>query len=193
MRSLFLLLPLLVACGHAAPPGAAPPHAPATAAPATAAPATAAPAPVAEAPRPGSTEAEKAARAFFEEEAMRKQLEEAPKAKAPPPPPPPTRSEARGKLKTKPAKGSMTVTVDSRTPAPAVGDKAELLRRVDPSLPLIGGSWLVIADTEVTGVAGSTVTLRIVAEKAQMKINGRKLDHFTPGVPIRLGWTASTD
>ena len=71
-----------------------------------------------------------------------------------------------------------------------MGDKVELLRRVDPSLPLIGGSWLVIADTEVTAVTGSTVTLRILAEKAQMKVNGRKLDHFTPGVPIRLNWTS---
>ena len=182
MRSLLLLLPLVVACGRAAP--AASP----ASAPAPPAAQKAAPAPVAEAPKAGPTEAERAARAFFEEEAMRKQLADAPKAKTPPPPPPPARNEAKGKLKTKPAKSSLTVTIESGTPA--VGDKVELLRRVDPSLPLIGGSWLVIADTEVTAVAGSTVTLRILAEKAQMKVNGKKLDHFTPGVPIRLGWTS---
>ena len=182
MRALLLLLPLIVACGHAAPaasPTPAPPPPPT---------AKVAPAPVAEAPKPGLTDAEKAARAYFEEQAMRKQLEETPRAKTPPPPPPPTRNEAKGKLKTKPAKSSLTVTIDSGTPA--VGDKVELLRRVDPSLPLIGGSWLVIADTEVAAVTGSTVTLRILAEKAQMKVNGKKLDHFTPGVPIRLNWTS---
>jgi hypothetical protein len=100
----------------------------------------------------------------------------------------PTKLEAQGKLLTKPAKSAVKVTVESAAP-PSVGDKAELMRRVDPSVPLFGGSWLVIADTEVTAVDGKTVTLKILAEKSDVKVNGKKVDHYTIGVPIRLSWS----
>ncbi len=109
--------------------------------------------------------------------------------RAPPPaaPPPPVTSEVKGKLMTKPTAGAVRVQLDGATPG--VGDHVELSRRIDPSIPLIGGSWLVIADTVVTAVSGKDVTLKIVAQKSEMKINGKPLDHYTVGVPISVKWT----
>jgi len=112
-----------------------------------------------------------------ERAASAKQAGDLEKEKSPP-------REAKGKLLTKPAKGSVKVQLESSLPS--VGDKVELLRRVDPSVPFVGGSWLVIADTEVTGLAGRTVTLKILAEKSGVQVNGRNVDHYTPGVPIVL-------
>jgi hypothetical protein len=95
--------------------------------------------------------------------------------------------DAQGKLLSKPVAGIVRVEVQGGVPA--VGAKARLSRRIDPSIPFLGGSWVVIADTEVTAVAGTTVTLKIVAQKSEMKINGKPLDHYTVGVPISLEWT----
>ncbi len=97
--------------------------------------------------------------------------------------------EAKGKLLTKPTAGM--VKVELAASGPAVGDKVELSRQVDPSIPFIGGSWIVIADTEVAAVVGKVVTLKILAQKSEMKINGKPLDHYTVGVPITLEWTAT--
>lgn len=97
---------------------------------------------------------------------------------------------AKGKLSSKPVAGIVRVEIESTTPN--VGDKVELSRQVDPSLPFIGGSWVVIADTEVTAVSGKAVTLKILAQKSEMKIHGKPLDHYTPGVPISLEWTAGS-
>lgn len=99
---------------------------------------------------------------------------------------PPPRTESKGKLLTKPNKGAFKIELGSAPPA--VGEKADLYRMVDPSIPLIGGSWVLIAEAQVTVVAGKAVTLKILQEKANVKINGRKLDHYTPGVPVLLKW-----
>lgn len=107
--------------------------------------------------------------------------------RAPPPAAPPPPSEVKGKLMTKIVAGAVRVQLDGATPA--VGDHVELSRRIDPSVPLIGGSWLVIADTVVAAVSGKDVTLKIVAQKSEMKINGKPLDHYTVGVPISVKWT----
>ncbi|MBS2019253.1 MAG: hypothetical protein JST00_40695 [Deltaproteobacteria bacterium] len=101
-----------------------------------------------------------------------------------PPPPPPAPVEASGKLLTKPSKGTLQVEIASSPPS--VGDEADLSRVIDRSVPIFGGGWIVIAKTEVVKVDGKRVTLKVVEERAQMKINGKKLDHFTPGVAIRL-------
>lgn len=90
--------------------------------------------------------------------------------------------EMKGKLLSKPKRGSLTVLVEGR--APDVGARVELLRQIDAAVPLVGGAWLVIAGAEVMAVDWKTVTLRVVAEKADVKVNGRKVDHFTPGIPV---------
>lgn len=171
-----------VACGGGLPsmPAVpAVPSAPSLSAPA--APAPAAPAPSAEAtPAPVAKEAPATVASSDDTDAA----SEREKAKAIPPAPPPEPVEAKGKLLTKPAKGTFQIEVTSN--APAVGDEAELSRVIDKSVPLFGGGWIVIAKTEVVKVDGKKITLKILEERAQMKINGKKLDHFTPGVAVRV-------
>lgn len=96
--------------------------------------------------------------------------------------------EARGEL-LKRTKSALEVKMGSS--APPAGTKAQLLRQIDASVPLVGGAWLVIAETRVTAVAGAKVKLAIVEEKSSIKMNGHKVDHFTPGAPIALKWTAA--
>lgn len=98
------------------------------------------------------------------------------------------RTESKGKLLTKPIKGACQIELGSDQPT--VGEKADLYRMVDKSIPFVGGSWVLIAEAQVTAVTGKAVTLKILQEKANMKINGRKLDHYTPGVPVILKWPA---
>lgn len=172
-----------VACGGGlssvpAVPGI--PTAPTLSAP-TAAPAPAAPPPSAETATPPAAKEAPAPTASSEEADAASERE---RAKATPPAPPPEPVEAKGKLLTKPAKGTFQIEVTSN--APAVGDEAELSRIIDKSVPLFGGGWIVIAKTEVVKVDGKKVTLKILEERAQMKVNGKKLDHFTPGVAVRM-------
>ncbi|HSO39156.1 MAG TPA: hypothetical protein VLT33_41805 [Labilithrix sp.] len=102
---------------------------------------------------------------------------------------PVAQTEAKGKLLTKQTKGGCQIEIASGTPT--VGEKADLFRMVDKSIPLIGGSWVLIAAAEVTAVKGKTVSLKILEEKANVKINGKKLDHYTVGVPVILKWPTS--
>lgn len=98
----------------------------------------------------------------------------------------PVQTEAKGKLLTKPNKGAFQIELASGQPP--VGEKADFYRMVDKSVPFIGGSWVLIAEAQVMAVTGKTVTLKILEEKANVKINGRKLDHYTPGVAVILKW-----
>lgn len=171
-----------VACGGglpSVPAVPAIPTAPTLSAP-TAAPAPAAPPPSAEASAPPAAKEAPAPTAASEDADAANERE---RAKATPPPPAEP-VEAKGKLLTKPAKGTFQIEVTSN--APAVGDEAELSRIIDKSVPLFGGGWIVIAKTEVVKVDGKKVTLKILEERAQMKVNGKKLDHFTPGVAVRM-------
>jgi hypothetical protein len=83
--------------------------------------------------------------------------------------------------------------------APATGGPAEVLRyfeskRGDTSpLGILGGilggtisGWVVIASATVDKVDKDTVTLTINEESSKVMINGKQVNHFTPGARIKL-------
>ena len=54
---------------------------------------------------------------------------------------------------------------------------------------LLGGTisgWLVVANGTVANVDGDVVTLDIKQERSEVKVNGKKVNHFTPGARMRI-------
>ncbi len=115
-------------------------------------------------------------------------------------PPPPVALEGTlvsraGKvLRVKVAKGA----------APAIGARAEVQRYFESKpgdaspLGILGGlvggtvsGWVVIADATVTKVEGEVVTLEIREEQSQVTLNGKKVNHFSPGARIKLSLAAA--
>ena len=94
--------------------------------------------------------------------------------------------EAQGKLIGKNA-GVITIQLDGPLPGP--GATGELSRRIDASVPFLGGGFIGIATVRVQKVDGKRVTMDLVEEESKMTVNGGKLNHFTPGVDIRLKWS----
>jgi hypothetical protein len=71
---------------------------------------------------------------------------------------------------------------------PEVGAEGEFSREIDAAVPFLGGGMVVIAKTRVTKIDGDTVTMEMLEERSKMTVNGKKLDHFTKGVHVRLAW-----
>jgi hypothetical protein len=46
--------------------------------------------------------------------------------------------------------------------------------------------WLAIADVRVQKIDGNTVTLEIEQEQANIVMNGKKVNHFSPGAKVKL-------
>lgn len=71
--------------------------------------------------------------------------------------------------------------------APPVGAKGSLLKRFDQEIgPIKATGWLGIADVSVKKVDGRKVVLAIEAEKSDIVLNGKKLDHYTSGAQVKL-------
>lgn len=71
--------------------------------------------------------------------------------------------------------------------APKVGGKAVLYKRFEQEIgPIKATGWLAIADVTVKKVDGRKVVLAISAEKSNIVVNGKKLDHFTSGAEVKL-------
>ena len=72
-------------------------------------------------------------------------------------------------------------------PAPSVGAKGELSKRVATQLGGISiTAWLTIAEITVEKTSGPRVTVRIDKKTSQVKVNGKAVDHFTSGSEVRL-------
>jgi len=86
------------------------------------------------------------------------------------------------------AKAGARVTVElPDAELPSVGQKGTLLRRFTQDLGILKATgWLAIADVSVVEVRGRQVVLTVDAETSEMNVNGRKVNHFQPGQPIRL-------
>jgi hypothetical protein len=111
----------------------------------------------------------------------------APEPKPAPPPPPTTKSYAGKLLRRSGQKVSLQLSE-----SPATGETCELYRQIDKKVPLLGGGWLSIATVNVDAVKNDRISCTISQEKAQMTLNGGKLDHFTSGVPVRLECTSDS-
>jgi hypothetical protein len=93
-----------------------------------------------------------------------------------------------------------TVRIKLTGDSPAsVGSNAKLLRFFESkkggSSPLdvfgglLGGGlrgWVSIASTKITKIDKGIVTVTVLKELSKMKINGRKVNHFSPGARVKL-------
>jgi hypothetical protein len=85
--------------------------------------------------------------------------------------------------------------------APALDQRATLLRYFESKpgdktpLGLLGGlfggsakisGWLAIADVRVKKLDGNIVTLEIEAERSKTVVNGKAVNHFSPGAKLRI-------
>jgi WD40 repeat protein len=83
--------------------------------------------------------------------------------------------------------GNQLVLATQGAPAWAVGDKAELSKKIDKQLGgLSFSAWLTVADVTVTAVGGQSMTVVVTANKSVITMNGKPVDHFTPGSKLRL-------
>jgi hypothetical protein len=83
--------------------------------------------------------------------------------------------------------------------APATGASAEVLRYFESKpgeaspLGILGGllggtvsGWVVVAGAKVDKIDKDTVTLTISEERSTMMVNGKKVNHFSPGARMKL-------
>lgn len=143
--------------------------------------------PPAAVPAPAPSAAPAAATA--EPEAAAKPPEPPAKAEPPPPPPekaapPPEAPAMEGKLASRAGKA----VVIEASGAPAAGAKGKLYTHFEQDLPLLGhtSGWLGIADVTVKGAKAGKITLTIDAETSNIKVNGKKVDHFKKGNQVKL-------
>ncbi len=106
----------------------------------------------------------------------------------PPPPkadPPPKPAELTGKLLSR-AGSDVVLELAADTPV-EVGKKGSLSRFFEQQLgPIATSGWLGIADVTVKKVDKNKVTVTINAEKSNIVLNGKKVNHFTAGQKIKL-------
>lgn len=123
-------------------------------------------------------------------------------AKPEPPPAPTSEPSAAARVEPPPAEAKaapeITGTIVSRkgteltvdvaaSPPPAAGVKGVLSRHFEQQLgPLSTSGWLVIADVVVKKASGGKVVLTIAEEKSTILVNGKKVDHFKGGTPIKI-------
>jgi hypothetical protein len=72
--------------------------------------------------------------------------------------------------------------------APPAGSKGQLYVHFEQDLPLLGHTtgWLGVADVTVKDAKNGSVTLTIDAEKSNITVNGKKVDHFKKGNQLKL-------
>lgn len=79
----------------------------------------------------------------------------------------------------------------ARTSGPTVenGARATLSKHVQKQIFGADVSmWVTIAEVEVTSVAGDRIQVKILEEKSETVVNGKKVDMFTAGSRTRLSW-----
>lgn len=99
-------------------------------------------------------------------------------------PPAATSADVEGRLVSR-AGARILVDVD---PAVTIepGSTGALSRRFEQNIGFVISGWITIAEVKVTSAVPGRVTLQIVSEKSAMTMNGRPVNHFTPG-EVRLG------
>lgn len=69
----------------------------------------------------------------------------------------------------------------------AAGAKGELYRRFGQNLGTLKlTGWLDVAEVVVRKVQARQVVVEIVQEKSDIRVNGKRVDHFAPGETIKL-------
>jgi hypothetical protein len=85
-------------------------------------------------------------------------------------------------------KGSLlVVTTAAGAKAPVVGAKGSLFRYFEQQVgPFNTTGWLGIADVTVKGAKDGRLELTIDAEKSDIVVNGKKVNHFEAGIRVKL-------
>lgn len=117
----------------------------------------------------------------------------APEADPPAPIPRPTASAKSAKEApeiegTIVARQGAEITVDLTVGAPPpLETKGILSRHFEQDLgPFSTSGWLVVADVVVKKTSGGKLVLTITSEKSTIVMNGKKVDHFKIGTPVKI-------
>lgn len=78
-----------------------------------------------------------------------------------------------------------TITIKLNGPLPPPKATGELSKMSD--MVLFKG-WLTIAKVTVKDAGANGVVLTMTEERSVATVNGKKVNHFTPGTEIRLTW-----
>jgi hypothetical protein len=84
------------------------------------------------------------------------------------------------------AGSTLTLTIQG-APASKVGTHARLFRRFAKkfgSVDITG--WLEVADVVIKKADARAVVVEILKEKSDIRVNGKKVDHFAPGETIKI-------
>ena len=81
----------------------------------------------------------------------------------------------------------LVVTPAAGAKSPAAGAKGNLFRFFEQQLgPFNTTGWLGIADVTVKGAKAGRLELTIDAEKSEIVVNGKKVNHFEAGNRVKL-------
>ncbi len=90
------------------------------------------------------------------------------------------------------ARQGKILTIDATAASAPAGAKGVLYRRFGEQL---GGfsltGWLAIADVKVKEFKDGKLVLTIEAEKSDIRVNGKKVDHFQAGTKVKLEMAGS--
>jgi hypothetical protein len=102
------------------------------------------------------------------------------------PPPSVVGSQVEGTIASR--KGTvLVINTTGGGSAPAAGSKWSLFRYFEQKVgPFNTTGWLGIADVTVKGANGGRLELTIDAEKSEIMVNGKKVNHFAAGIRVKL-------
>ncbi|NUQ74403.1 MAG: hypothetical protein HUU21_12675 [Polyangiaceae bacterium] len=101
-------------------------------------------------------------------------------------PPPPAVVVVEGTIASR-SGALLVVTPAAGSKGPPVGSKGNLFRYFEQQVgPFNTTGWLGIADVTVKGVKEGRLELTIDAEKSEIVVNGRKVNHFEAGNRVKL-------
>lgn len=99
-----------------------------------------------------------------------------------------TNYELNGEIQSKKGK-TITVSITSSTALPETGTKGVLSKYFEEEI--LGFSthgYIDIGEVEVIGITESEVTFSLLKELSNIKINGKKENHFKKGKIVRFIW-----
>jgi hypothetical protein len=99
--------------------------------------------------------------------------------------PPPTKQERQGTIASR--TGQIITLRIAGTSAVALGAKGSLYRRFGQSIGSITMTgWLEVAEVIVRRLDAHSIDVEVIKEKSDIRVNGKRVDHFAPGETIKL-------
>lgn len=99
-----------------------------------------------------------------------------------------TQNEFTGEIESKKGK-TIKVSITDPTNMPSEGITGTLSKYFEEEiLGMSTHGYIDIAEVEVISVSGNVVTFSIIKELSEIKINGKKENHFKKGNIVRFEW-----